>query len=135
LNEEAHRFVGKINRIIDLKFKTILFIYYSMTSNHYFSNFIKVIKDVFQMIWFAIYHFIKGNSVTNEYQKYCDQRTIALRENLRRTQFGKDLLNQIEKQETKTKSNEKNDDSKDNTNTDIETNTESNTNTESVLQS
>ena len=106
-----------------------------MTFNHYFSNFIKVIKDVFQMICFSIFHFIKGNSVTNEYQKYCDQRTIALRENLRRTQFGKDLLNKIEKQETKTKSNEKNDDSKDNTNTDIETNTESNTNTESVLQS
>jgi hypothetical protein len=106
-----------------------------MTFNHYFSNFIKVIKDVFQMICFAIFHFIKGNSVTNEYQKYCDQRTIALRENLRKTEFGKDLLNHIEKQETKTKSNEKNDDSKDNTDTEI--NTESNTKntTESVLQS
>lgn len=59
------------------------------------------------MIWFAIFHFIKGNSVTNEYQKYCDQQTIAFRENLRKTQFGQDLLNQLEKQ--KNRPNEKND--------------------------
>jgi hypothetical protein len=83
-----------------------------------FSNFIKVIKDILGMIWFAIYHFIKGKSPVQEYQKYCDQRTLAFRENLKKTEFGQEILNQFEKL------NGKNDEKSKNTNTNTATTTE-----------